>query len=135
MEYACWTDQRDRAVRLAKVNGAVEVQGDRARVVSFSTPGKTYTVAQASGAWLCDCDFYLAMGLQCGHITAARWYGQQHPTEKRVVLTPSSAQAAFDAAQTQEVALFDALLSDLCAGILGPEQHMGRPRLALRDQV
>jgi transposase len=130
-----WTDQRDRAIQLAKTPDAVQVAGDRARVVSFSTPGKTYTVAQADGAWLCDCNFYLATGLSCGHIAAARWFMLQHPAQERADLTGATAQAHYDAAQTQEVALFDALLSDLCAGIEEPEQRMGRPRLPLRDQV
>lgn len=138
MVLTLWTDQRDRAVRLAKTAGAVQLEGrNRARVVSFSTPGKTHTVASADGAWVCDCDFYVATGLQCGHTVAARYYLtiERGATTEHIALTPATAQAAYDAAQTQEVALFDALLADLCAGIEEPEQHMGRPRLALRDQV
>jgi hypothetical protein len=41
----------------------------------------------------------------------------------------------YNAAQTNEKALVQSLLYDLCQGISDPAQQMGRPRLPLRDMV
>lgn len=42
---------------------------------------------------------------------------------------------AYNAAQTGEKATFQTLLADLVAGVAEPEQHMGRKRIPLRDQL
>ena len=43
--------------------------------------------------------------------------------------------AAYNAAQTHEKQEFQGLLRDLCAGVTGPEQERGRPRLLMADII
>jgi transposase len=50
-------------------------------------------------------------------------------------LTYPQQWSAYNEAQTSEVRLFDELLRDLVEGIEEPEQHMGRPRLPLKEQA
>ncbi|NMG83680.1 MAG: hypothetical protein GIS02_05705 [Methanosarcinales archaeon] len=54
---------------------------------------------------------------------------------KRVHLTYKQAWSAYNAAQTQEIELFDKLLMELVSTVFEPEQIMGRPRLLLSDQA
>lgn len=132
-----WPDQRTRAIQLAKKPGAVRIEsnGTRADVASFSTPGLKHTVAKAGASWLCDCDFYLATGLQCGHAVAAR-YTLTVEANQVTVAVERSPQAHYDAAITQEVHLFDALLSDLVSTIPEPPyKGNGRPTVPLREQA
>lgn len=135
-----WPDQRDRAVRLAKAPGAVRIEcdGGRADVASFGTPGLKHKVVHAGTAWVCDCDFYVATGLQCGHAVAVRYVltaeGGGGVTD--IGPRPGSPQVLYDAAVTREVALFDALLTDLCGTIQEPPYAgNGRPPVPLREQV
>jgi transposase len=55
-------------------------------------------------------------------------------TEK-VRLTYSQAWSAYNAAQTEEIKIFDALLKDLVHAISEPEQKMGRPRLPMSETL
>lgn len=54
---------------------------------------------------------------------------------KTVRITYKQDWPAYNAAQTNEKAHFQALLHDLCQGIEEPDQHMGRPRQSLRDML
>lgn len=138
MALELWPDQRDRAVRLAKKPGAVRIESDgtRADVASFSTPGLKHTVARAGTAWLCDCDFYVASGLQCGHAVAVRYTLSAGVASVTAVAVGRSPQALYDYAITREVHLFDALLAGLCSTIPEPPYAgNGRPPVPLREQA
>ncbi|MDD2666905.1 MAG: hypothetical protein PHD13_07370 [Methanocellales archaeon] len=51
----------------------------------------------------------------------------------KIPLTQSQAWTAYNEAQTNEVRMFDELLKDPVQNIEEPNQHMGRPRLSLRE--
>lgn len=139
LEQALWPDQRTRAAHHARQPGAVQFHDkNRAIVQSFSTKGRAYTVAHAGNTWLCDCDFYTLTGLPCGHSAAARIAQTQQVTNLlRAAPAPSASKwSAYDTAQANEVHIFDALLSDLCASIQEPTyKGNGRPPLPLRTQA
>lgn len=142
-----WPDQRDRAVRLAKKPGAVRIESDgtRADVASFSQPDLKHTVARAGTAWLCDCDFFVATGIQCAHAVAVRYVLTVEAAPVTMSQKVERADGsvfyrqnwrAYDAAQTGEVYLFDALLADLCSTIPEPlYPGNGRPPAPLREQA
>lgn len=139
MTQAPWTDQRTPARLIAQSPGQIVVLNDHAaRVQSQSHPERTYNVTHIGESWACECDHYLEVGRQCQHVLATRFYLQaQHPdgTTATMPLLPDAAKNAYNAAQTNEVRLFDSLLADLMAGIEEPAQGMGRPRIPLRDAL
>ncbi len=139
MTQASWADQRTPARLIAQASGQIVVLSDNcARVQSQSHPERAYTVTHIGESWACECDHYLEVGRQCQHVLATRYYLQaQHAdgTTATVPLLPGAAKNAYNAAQTNEVRLFDALLADLMAGIKEPAQVMGRPRIPLRDAL
>ena len=59
----------------------------------------------------------------------------QGTVTEKVRLTYSQAWSAYNAAQTEEIKIFDALLKDLVKAIPEPEQKMGRPRLPMSETL
>src|SRR5882672_10442851 len=122
MQAALWTDQRTPALAIvAKGDQIHPLPNGLYAVASQSTPTRRYLIAQEAGIWSCECDHYLNVGRQCVHILATRFYLQTErdtPTgteTQRVPLTYTQAWGAYNAAQTQEVRLFDSLLAELVA--------------------
>jgi len=111
--------------------------------------GNGWTVQSQSGHGVyhvgedfdCDCPDCQTRQTTCKHAFAVRYYLQvEKETPKgleveRVRLSYPQAWKAYNAAQTEEIHLFDELLKDLVAGIDEPEQETGRPRLPLREQA
>ncbi len=79
--------------------------------------------------------------MECKHILAVQLYLEAHRLSPEIVLgdrerpTYSQYWTAYNAAQTEEITLFDSLLSELVDSIEEPEQVMGRPRLPLKEQL
>jgi len=59
-------------------------------------------------------------------------YDRSPPVEKK---TYSQNWSLYNQAQVQEFELFDKYLHELLSDVEEPEQHMGRPRLSLKDQI
>lgn len=90
----------------------------------------------------CQCAFQVESGRDCIHILAVRYWleiqtkAATATTTDRVRLTYKQAWSAYNAAQANEVRLFDQLLSDLVQGVPEPAyQGNGRPALSLKDQI
>jgi len=87
----------------------------------------------------CDCPDYQKNKATCKHAYAVRHYLQAETPMGEVIhkerLTYSQAWKAYDAAQIEEIRLFDELLKDLVAGIEEPAYGFGRPRLSLKEQA
>lgn len=139
-----WTDQRTPALQIVSKGDQIHtLPNGLFQVKSQSNPDRAYLIAHQDEAWSCECDHYLHVGRHCIHVLATRYYLQVEQdtpdgvkTEK-VRLTYSQAWSAYNAAQRQEIRLFDALLADLVAGIPEPHQEgmNGRPPLPLREQA
>ena len=77
----------------------------------------------------------------CKHILGLRYYLEvqkdtpQGTVTEKVRLTYTQAWSAYNAAQTEEIKIFDALLKDLVKAIPEPEQKMGRPRLPMSETL
>jgi hypothetical protein len=112
-----------------------ERKGNLWIVPSQSGKGK-YTVDLSKPS--CTCPDFASRGLKCKHIYAVL-YTITPPTEASKTITqvkkPTYRQdwTAYNVAQTNEKAYFQALLFDLCQGIAPTAQHMGRPRLSWQE--
>ena len=111
------------------------------------TSGVKYEVDVDGKEPHCTCPDFELRGLKCKHIYAVEYtIKTETSTEdnattvtttvtKTTRVTYKQDWPAYNAAQTNEKARFQALLYDLCQGIEEPPQHMGRPRQSLRDMV
>jgi transposase len=106
-----------------------------------SQSGKGNYVVSASLLY-CSCpDFELRKG-KCKHIYAVEFVicnraqdAAKTPVPKPKRPTYPQNWPAYNAAQTNEKAMFMDLLHDLCQDITEPEQTQGRPRLPLADML
>jgi transposase len=134
------TARETRARAILANEGAIKKVGEHTFAVKSQSGNGLYKI-EGGNEWKCTCPDYVNRGSQCKHILATKYYlevQKQTPegivTEK-VRLTYSQAWTAYNAAQKDEVRLFDALLKDLVEAIPEPEQRMGRPRLPIREQL
>jgi hypothetical protein len=134
-----WTEQKTQTVALHIIaaHGVSPAGPNLYRVESQSTPGHAYLVAYR-GVWACECAFHQSAGKGCCHIAAARLYKRTGDPDLGVApVTYAQAWSAYNAAQTAEVRLFDALLADLVGTLPaedGPRQRGNQP-LPMREQV
>ena len=97
---------------------------------------------------VCVCPDFQFWQKACKHIFATRIMIERESTTikkgsngdtttvtEKVRVTYGQEWAAYNAAQTQEKALFLKLLHDLCADVADPVQTKGRPRLSLGDMI
>lgn len=91
--------------------------------------------------FVCTCPDSEFHRTTCKHAYAVRYYLQvEKDTEKgtetdRVRISYKQAWKAYNAAQTDEIHLFDALLKDLVESVEDAPQAMGRPRLPMKEQA
>ena len=107
-------------------------------LVPSSSTGQKYLVRENFDCNCPDAQFHQTT---CKHAYAVRYYlAKETETPKgiqteKMRLTYKQAWDCYNRAQTQEIILFDKLLRDLVEDIDEPEQHMGRKRLPLNEQV
>ena len=134
------TPRHEKALKILENKDAVKEVDDKVYTVESQTGYGLYRV-EDTGEWKCNCPDYITRGSQCKHVLAVRYYLEiQGDTvsglvSERVPLTNKQAWSAYNQAQIQEIELFDKLLKELCNTIPETEQHMGRPKLSLPDQV
>ncbi len=127
--------QRERKGQDIATHRPPERKGNLWIVPSQSGKGK-YTVDLEKPS--CTCPDFALRGLKCKHIYAAL-YTITPPTEALKTITPVKKTTyrqdwtAYNVAQTNEKAYFQALLFDLCQGIAPLAQHLGRPRLSWQE--
>lgn len=104
-----------------------------------------YTVRPDVSDPNCTCPDYETRRMKCKHIFAVEFTIRREYIdggEARTVTgtvsgkkTYSQDWPAYNAAQVNEKERFQSLLHELCKGIGGPSQKMGRPRLSLEDMI
>ena len=138
-------DRQQKALEIAATS-KLDRQGDEWLVPSQSNNGN-YIVA--SDLKHCTCPDYELRQRDCKHILATEIVierersitetsdGQTRTTtvSESVKVTYRQEWTAYNSAQTNEKALFQKLLNELCDGIEEPAQTKGRPRLSYRDMV
>ncbi|MFY9749645.1 MAG: transposase [Methanoregula sp.] len=135
------TTREERGKAIVEKNGQIKKVDDHSYTVKSQTGHGVYEVKATDKGMTCTCPDFVERGLPCKHILATRFYLEvQRDTPKGTVtekmhLTYAQAWSAYNAAQTEEIRLFDALLKDLVKAIPEPEQAMGRPRLPLSESL
>lgn len=121
--------------------------GDRWFVPAQSRKGGDYyyTVKPDISNPTCNCADHETRNVKCKHIFAVEYaIKRDHAEETQIQRLTETANSkktysqewpAYNAAQTQEKDQFQSLLHELCKGIGGPSQTMGRPRLCLEDMI
>lgn len=138
-------DRQQKALEIAATSRLAK-NGDVWLVPSQSTQGH-YIVA--SDLKHCTCPDYELRQRDCKHILATEIVierersitetsdGQTRTTtvSESVKVTYRQEWTAYNTAQTNEKALFQKLLNELCDGVEEPAQTKGRPRLSYRDMI
>ena len=126
------TLREKRAVAILAEKDTINKVDDDLFTVKSQTGGGRYRIEWTGKGWNCNCPDYITRGGQCKHILATRYYLEirQETTDgiktERIPLTYKQAWSAYNAAQTQEIELFDQLLKELVSTVSEPEQTMGR---------
>jgi transposase len=136
--------REQKGLEIAARLGVVQRDGEWI-VPSQSGGGKYKVVAADSDTPYCTCPDYELRKAKCKHIFAVEYTviaeqvtdGETTTTTvtKSVRVTYTQDWTAYNTAQTNEKALFQKLLYDLCNGVGEPTQTKGRPRLAYRDMI
>ena len=130
--------REERGLQIAKTARIVKTP------VGWKVPSQSGNGAYIvnDGMTFCSCPDFEARGLPCKHIHAVEYtiHKELRPdgTEaitQSVKVTCTQEWTPYNEAQTHEQERFVELLRDLCSGIPQPQQHMGRPRLALSDVI
>lgn len=102
-----------------------------------------YKIQWNGKEWACNCPDFVKNGYMdpCKHLLALkiRYESGFYETEEKIPEIQSKKYTQnwklYNMAQMQEFELFDQFLYQLVSTIEEPEQHMGRPKLKLRDQI
>jgi transposase len=135
------TTREERGKAIVEKAGQVEKIDDNSFTVKSQTGHGVYEVKATPEGMTCTCPDFIKRGVPCKHILATRFYLEiqrdtpKGTTTEKIHLTYSQAWSAYNAAQTEEIKIFDALLKDLVRSIPEPEQKMGRPRLPLSESL
>jgi transposase len=141
-------EQREREQRGLIIAATAKLQqtGDRWFVPSQGTQsGLYYEVKPHPAHPDCTCPDFTARQLRCKHVYAVeivtkREYTDDGETQTftetvTVKKTYKQEWPAYNAAQVNEKSEFQKLLHELCKGIGGPSQKMGRPQLPFEDMI
>ncbi len=135
------TTRKERGKAIVEKSGQIQKIDDHSFTVKSQTGHGVYEVKTTDKGMTCTCPDFIKHGMPCKHILATRFYLEvQRDTPKGTVtekirLTYAQAWSAYNAAQTEEIKIFDALLKDLVKAIPEPEQKMGRPRLPMSETL
>jgi transposase len=135
------TTREERGKIIAEKAGHIQKVNDNSYKVKSQSGKGFYEVKATDDGMTCICPDFIKRGLPCKHILATRFYLEiQQLTPKGIVtekihLTYALAWSAYNAAQTEEIKIFDALLKGLVKTIPEPEQTMGRPRLSIHESL
>lgn len=102
-----------------------------------------YKVQWNGKDYVCSCPDFIKNGhiRECKHLVAIRLrYDEDfNPADENIIIPENKTYpqdwSKYNQAQTHEFELFDKYLIQLVSCIEEPEQHMGRPRIRLQDQV
>lgn len=132
-------DLRGKAI--AEQDNQIKKVGANSFKVKSQSGHGFYEVKDTKEGMTCSCPDFLYRRGRCKHIASIRYYLEVEKdtphgiTYEKVQLTYKQAWDAYNAAQKEEVKLFDELLSDLVQAIPEPEQTNGRPRLSIHETL
>ena len=114
--------------------------------MGWSVPSQSghgvYEVRRKGNDLTCTCPDCEVRGVKCKHQWAVEYFFQKRTdaqgnitVTKIVRKTYTQDWTAYNAAQSNEIRLFDMLLKDLVNGISEPMQKTGRPRLMMKENL
>jgi transposase len=135
------TSREERGRAIAEKSGHIQKVKDNQYKVRSQSGNGSYVIKLTGTGLECSCPDFQNRHQPCKHIIGLRYYLEvqkdtpQGTVTEKVHLTYAQAWSAYNAAQKEEIKLFDALLKDLVKAIPEPEQKMGRPRLPLSETL
>ena len=135
------TTREERGKAIVEKAGQIKKIDDHSFTVKSQNGHGVYEVKATETGMTCTCPDFIKRGVPCKHILATRFYLEiqrdtpKGTTTEKIHLTYAQAWSAYNAAQTEEIKIFDTLLKDLVRSIPEPEQTMGRPRLPLSESL
>ena len=135
------TTREERGKAIVEKSGQIQKIDEHSFTVKSQTGHGIYEVKTTDKGMTCTCPDFIKRGLPCKHILATRFYLEvpgdtpKGTVSEKIHLTYAQAWSAYNAAQTEEIKIFDALLKDLVKAIPEPEQKMGRPRLPMSETL
>ena len=136
--------KKERAKQILQLKNPITKINRVTFTIRSQTQRGHYRVKWLKDHWICNCPDYTKTGHKtnpCKHIIALKYYIELgyitiENEERRILpVTYSQNWSAYNYAQSHEIELFDKLLYELIQSISEPDQHMGRPRLKLKDQI
>jgi len=133
---------RNALTILSEKNSIKKIEDGLYTVKSQSGVG-VYKVAGHGSIWVCNCPDFVKHGdlRPCKHVLALRLhldlnFQVKKGEEKQLIpITYSQNWSKYNQAQCNEIELFDKLLYEIVGSLPESLQHMGRPRLPLKDQI
>lgn len=135
------TSREERGRAIAEKSGMIQKVKDNQYKVRSQSGNGSYEIRITGHGTECSCPDFQNRHQPCKHILGLRYYLEvqkdtpQGTVTEKVRLTYSQAWSAYNAAQTEEIKIFDALLKDLVKCIPEPEQKMGRPRIPMSENL
>jgi transposase len=135
------TTREERGKAIAEKGDQIRKIKDNEYKVKSQSGNGSYEVKITGKGTTCTCPDFVSRGLPCKHILATRFYLEvqkdtpQGTVTEKIHLSYAQAWSAYNAAQTEEIKIFDALLRDLVRVVPEPKQTMGRPRLPLSETL
>jgi predicted nucleic acid-binding Zn finger protein len=122
------TSREERGRAIAEKSGQIQKVKDNQYKVRSQSGNGSYEIKITGHGAECSCPDFQSRHQPCKHILGLRYYLEvqkdtpQGTVTEKVRLTYSQAWSAYNAAQTEEIKIFDALLKDLVKAIPEPER-------------
>jgi transposase len=135
------TTREERGKVIAEKGNQIQKVKDNHYKVRSQSGNGSYEIKITGRGTECSCPDFQTRHQPCKHILGLRYFLEvqkdtpQGTVTEKVRLTCSQAWGAYNAAQTEEIKIFDALLKDLVKAIPEPEQTIGRPRLSMNENL
>ncbi len=135
------TTREERGKIIAEMGNQIQKVKDNQYKVKSQSGNGSYEIKITGHGAECSCPDFQTRHQPCKHILGLRYYLEiQKDTPKgtvteKIPLSYTQAWSAYNAAQTEEIKIFDALLKDLVKAIPEPEQKMGRPRIPISENL
>src|SRR5208283_3837345 len=135
------TTREERGKIIAEKGNQIQKVKDNQYKVRSQSGNGSYEIKITGTGAECSCPDFQNHHKPCKHILGLRYYLEiqkdtpQGTVTEKIRLTYTQAWSAYNAAQTEEIKIFDALLKDLVKAAPEPEQTIGRPRMSRRENL
>jgi transposase len=130
--------REDAAKKIILKGGQIKIENGQAYKVKSQSGNGYYELLSTLDGITCTCPDFVQNRIDCKHILALKMY-LENPKENAKAIgirkTYPQKWPEYNAAQINEIPIFDLLLKGLVETIPEAEQNMGRPRMPLQDSL